>query len=240
MQANFSCASFGHFHRRTMTLAVRATHSISVTMPGLFRIEDMRALKTPKLPKWVTRIVSYSGGAGLFVIAFLDSSVLSFPFVTDLLYVELVIQRPSWLIYYTAIATVGSLSGCIWLYILSKKGGEAYRKRHGGKQPGRIQKMVNEYAMLSVILPAVLPPPMPFKAFVIAEGVAQVPLRTFAVGILVGRGIRYLAEGILAVKYGKAAESFMMENKALAIITPVVLIGAIYLLTRWLLRPSSE
>lgn len=209
-------------------------------MPDLFLIEAIRAVKKPKLPQWVTKIVSYSGGAGLFVIAFLDSSVLSFPFVTDLLYMQFVIQRPSRLLLYTIMATVGSLAGCVWLYLLSKKGGEAYRRRHGGKQPGRIRKMVNEHAFLSVILPAILPPPMPFKAFVIAEGVAQVPLRTFVIGILVGRGARYTLEGILAVEYGRAVEAFLVENKALTIIAPILLIGAVYALTRWLLKPEQQ
>ena len=208
-------------------------------MPGLSLIVGMRAPKTPKIPKWITRIVTISGGAGLFVIAFLDSSVLSFPFITDLLYMQFVIERPRRLAYYLFMATAGSLAGCIWLYILSKKGGEAYRKRHARKAPGRIQSLVQEHAFLSVILPAVLPPPMPFKAFVIAEGVAQVPLRTFVIGILVGRGVRYTVEGILAVEYGKAVEGFMIENKALTIIAPILLIGAVYALTRWLLKPSK-
>ena len=209
-------------------------------MPGLLLSEVMRAPKTPKVPKWITKIVSISGGGGLFVIAFLDSSVLSFPFITDLLYMQFVIQRPARLPYYLLMATAGSLAGCIWLYILSKKGGEAYRKRHARKAPGRIQNLVQEHAFLSVILPAVLPPPMPFKAFVIAEGVAEVPLRTFVIGILVGRGARYTVEGILAVAYGKAVEAFMVENKALTIIAPILLIGAVYALTRWLLKPPSE
>ena len=209
-------------------------------MPDLFLIEGMRAPKTPKVPKWITKIISISGGAGLFVIAFLDSSVLSFPFITDLLYMQFVVQRPRRLAYYLFMATAGSLAGCIWLYILSKKGGEAYRKRHARKAPGRIQSLVQEHAFLSVFLPAVLPPPMPFKAFVIAEGVAQVPLRTFVIGILIGRGVRYAIEGILAVEYGKAVEAFMMENKALTIIAPILLIGAVYALTRWLLKSSDE
>ena len=209
-------------------------------MPDLFLIEGMRAPKTPKVPKWITKIVSISGGAGLFLIAFLDSSVLSFPFITDLLYMQFVIERPTRLAYYLFMATAGSLAGCIWLYILSKKGGEAYRKRHARKAPGRIQGLVQKHAFLSVILPAVLPPPMPFKAFVIAEGVAQVPLRTFVIGILVGRSVRYATEGILAMEYGKAVEAYMMENKALTIIAPIVLIGAVYALTRWLLKPKGS
>lgn len=192
----------------------------------------------PKLPGWLTRIVGAIGGAGLFVVAFLDSSVLSFPFITDLLFIEFVIQHPRRMPYYAVMAATGSLAGCVWLYLLAKKGGAAYRRGHGKKEPGRIQGLVQEHAFLSVFLPSILPPPIPFKAFVIAEGVAQVPMRTFLMGVLIGRGLRYTVEGLFAIHYGEAAESFMVHHKAVTIAVPLVLIGAIYALTRWLLKPG--
>lgn len=196
-------------------------------------------MKEPSIPKWLSRIVAYSGGGGLFAVAFLDSSVLSFPFVTDLLYMQFVIERPAFTAYYVAMATLGSLAGCIWLYFLSKKGGEAYQKRHASSEPGRIQKLVNRHAFLSIFLPAILPPPTPFKAFVIGEGVAQVPMQTFVMGVLAGRGLRYLVEGILAIEYGRTVERVMMHNKALVIVTPITLIFGIYLLKTLLSRPAK-
>jgi membrane protein YqaA with SNARE-associated domain len=196
-------------------------------------------VKAPTVPGWLTHIVNAIGGGGLFVIAFLDSSVLSFPFITDLLFIDFVIQHPRRMPYYAAMAAAGSLAGCIWLYLLAKKGGEAYRRKHH-KQPGRIQALVHRHAFLSVFLPSILPPPFPFKAFVIAEGVAQVPVRTFVIGILVGRGLRYMVEGIFAIKYGKAVESVITQHKLITILTPIVLIGAIYALTRWLLKPEKQ
>jgi membrane protein YqaA with SNARE-associated domain len=197
-------------------------------------------VKTPKIPGWLTRVVSTIGSAGLFLVAFLDSSVLSFPFVTDLLFIEFVIQHPRRMIYYAAMAAAGSLAGCIWLYLLAKKGGEMYRKKHHRKVPGRIQNLVHRHAFLSVSLPSILPPPFPFKAFVIAEGVAQVPLRTFVIGILIGRGLRYAVEGVFAIKYGASVENVMIQNKTITILVPLVLIGAIYVLTRWLLKPAAK
>jgi membrane protein YqaA with SNARE-associated domain len=197
-------------------------------------------VKARKLPGWLTHIVSAIGGAGLFVVAFLDSSVLSFPFITDLLFIDFVLQHPGRMIYYAGMAAAGSLAGCIWLYLLAKKGGDAYRRRHGNKAPGRIQGLVHRHGFLSAFLPSILPPPFPFKAFVIAEGVAQVPVRTFVIGVLVGRGLRYAAEGLLALKYGHAVENVMMQHKVIMIVTPLILIGAIYVLTRWLLKPARN
>lgn len=196
-------------------------------------------MKAPTVPKWLTHIVNAIGGGGLFVIAFLDSSVLSFPFITDLLFIDFVTKHPGRMPYYAVMAAAGSLAGSIWLYLLAQKGGEAYRKRHH-KKPGRIQALVHRHAFLSVFLPSILPPPFPFKAFVIAEGAAQVPLRTFLIGILVGRGLRYLVEGIFAIQYGNAVEDVMMQHKLITILVPVVLIGLIYALTRWLLKPPHQ
>ncbi|HEV2420960.1 MAG TPA: VTT domain-containing protein [Candidatus Acidoferrales bacterium] len=202
--------------------------------------KDRAAVKAPKLPGWLTHIVGTIGGAGLFVVAFLDSSVLSFPFITDLLFIDFVLQHHARMLYYAGMAAAGSLSGCIWLYLLAKKGGAAYRKRHGHKAPGRIQGLVHRHAFLSVFLPSILPPPFPFKAFVIAEGMAQVPVRTFLLGVLIGRGLRYAVEGLFALKYGLAIEDIMMRNKTIMIIAPLVLIGVIYLFTRWLLKPATR
>jgi membrane protein YqaA with SNARE-associated domain len=192
-----------------------------------------------KVLRWLTHLVSAIGGAGLFVVAFFDSSVLSFPFITDVLFIDFVLQHPGRMIYYAGMAAAGSLAGCIWLYLLAKKGGEVYRRRHGHKTPGRIQSLVNRNAFLSVFLPSILPPPFPFKAFVIAEGVAQVPVRTLVIGVLVGRGLRYTVEGLLALKYGQAVEGVMMQHKVIMIVTPLILVGAIYALTRWLLKPAE-
>lgn len=196
-------------------------------------------MKQPKLPHWLTHIVSAIGGGGLFVVAFLDSSVLSFPFITDLLFIEFVLQHHRRMLYYAGMAATGSLAGSVWLYLLAKKGEEAYRRRHHKKAPGRIRLLVQRHAFLSVFVPSILPPPFPFKAFVIAEGVAQVPVKTFLVGVLVGRGLRYAVEGLFALRYGAALVDIMMRHKVVLIVGPLVLIGVIYWLARWLLKPAE-
>lgn len=195
-------------------------------------------MKPLKLPTWLTHIVAAIGGAGLFVIAFLDSSVLSFPFITDLLFIEFVLEHHQRMPYYAAMAAVGSLAGSLWLYLLAKKGGEVYRRKHERRAPGRIQGLVQKHAFLSIFLPSILPPPFPFKAFVIAEGVADVSLKRFVFGVLIGRGLRYTIEGLFALKYGVELVDIMMRNKTLLIIVPLALIGVFCALTRWLLKPA--
>ena len=66
--------------------------------------------------------------------------------------------------------------------------------------------------MAAVIVPAMLPPPVPLKLFVLGAGVAGMPAGTFAWAIGIGRGVRYLAEGILAYYYGAAAFEYIRRH----------------------------
>ena len=166
-----------------------------------------------KLPLWLAALVAQMGGGGLFVATFLDSSILTLPFIADALVIELSIQRPARMPYYCAMAALGSLAGCIWIYLLAKKGGEAFFHRRAGKRAKTVKRWVQGNAFLSVFIPGILPPPFPFKIFVLPEGVFQVPLKTFVLALLCGRGLRYFLEGILAVRYGNAALPFLMAHR---------------------------
>jgi len=188
----------------------------------------------PKMPHWLAVLVGTMGGAGLFVATFLDSSVLTLPFIADALVIELSRERPARMPYYCAMAALGSLAGCIWIYLLAKKGGEAYFHRHRGAH--KVKAWVQSNAFLSVFIPGILPPPFPFKVFVLAEGVFQVPGRTFVLALLLGRALRYFVEGILAVRYGDAVLVYLMAHKVEFVISVVAILGAVYIVSRILLR----
>jgi len=197
-------------------------------------------MNQPKLPHWLAKFVAGMGGGGLFLVAFLDSSVLSFPFVADALVIELSMQKPARMPYYAAMAAIGSLAGCVWLYLLAKKGGEAFFRRRGGAQASKAKQWVESHAFLSAFIPAILPPPFPFKVFVLAEGVFQVPLGTFVLALLLGRGLRFFAEGILAVRYGDEVLRFLMNHGALSAVSVLVTLAALYAASRWLSGSSHE
>jgi membrane protein YqaA with SNARE-associated domain len=193
-------------------------------------------MKQVKIPGWLQHAITTLGGGGLFLLAFLDSSVLSFPLVTDLLVIEQSILRPARMPYYAAMATLGSLAGCVWLYLLAKKGGEAFFRRKAGPRSARIRGWVERNGFLSVAVPAILPPPTPFKAFILAAGVFQVPLRTFILALLIGRGVRYFAEGFLAIHYGNATSEFLLRHKFQLALGFLALVALGYLANRWLFR----
>lgn len=192
-----------------------------------------------KLPHWLAKFVAVMGGGGLFLVTFLDSSVLSFPFIPDALVISLSAQNPARMPYYVLMAAVGSLAGCIWLYLLAKKGGEAYFHRHGGKASLKAREWVDRNAFLSAFIPGILPPPFPFKVFVLAAGVFQVPLRTFVLALLLARGLHYTVEGILAVRYGNAVLFFLTAHKVAFILVVLGLLGLLYAVTHWLFRGDT-
>lgn len=185
-----------------------------------------------KFKAGLQKLAMTMGGGGLFLIAFFDSSVLSFPLVTDGLMIELSVSHPQRMPYYATMAAVGSLAGCIWLYLLAKKGGEAYFHRHGGKAAAKAREWVEKNAFLTVFLPGVLPPPCPFKPFVLAEGVFQVPLRTFVLALLLGRGLRYFGEGYLAVRYGDAAMHMLAAHSLVFVLSVVAVVAVLYFVVR--------
>lgn len=166
-----------------------------------------------RVVEWVQGFALALGGPGLFLIAFLDSSFLSFPEVNDLLIIWLTTQHPHRMPYYALMTTLGSIAGCLALYTVARKGGEAFlRRRFKDGHVDRAMAIFRKYGLLAVLIPSILPPPMPFKIFVLAAGVANVRLWHFVTAIAIGRGFRYFGEGLLAIWYGQAAAEFMKEN----------------------------
>ena len=115
------------------------------------------------------------GGPGLFTVAFLDSSFVSLPQINDILVVLMVIEHKERMLYYAAMATAGSVAGCLAIYYIAEKGGEAFlRKRLKAGHVDRALALYRRHGVLALMVPALLPPPAPFKLFVLAAGVAEV------------------------------------------------------------------
>src|SRR5258708_33904398 len=159
---------------------------------------------------WFTKIALTLGGPGLFIIGYLDSSFLSFPEINDLLLIAMVTKHKSLLVYYVLMATLGSVLGCLTLYYIAKKGGEAFlRRRFKAHHIDGGLKLFQKYGLLVVVVPALLPPPAPFKIFVLLAGVAAIPVWQFTTAVLVARVIRYGGRGLLAVWYGAQAGALL-------------------------------
>ena len=185
------------------------------------------------------------GGLGLFVIAALDSSFLSFPQVNDLLIIYLSTKYPERMLYYASMTTAGSLLGCFLLYAVARKGGEVFlRKRFSPARVDRGMALYQRFGLLAVVVPSLLPPPTPFKIFVLMAGAAAVAPWRFGLAIVIGRGIRYFGQGYLAVRYGERAVEIVKANGTAAGIGLAVVALAIglafYLIRRQRSQPSRS
>jgi len=158
---------------------------------------------------WAEAFALSVGGPGLFLVAVLDSSVLTLPEINDVLVVLMVTRTPSLLAYYAAMATAGSVVGCLVVYLAARKGGELMlRRKFRSERVDRALAAFNRYGVAAVIVPAMLPPPVPLKLFVVTAGFAGMSATRLAVSVAVGRGLRYFALGALAYHFGEAALTY--------------------------------
>jgi membrane protein YqaA with SNARE-associated domain len=189
-----------------------------------------------ELVAWIQTAALALGGPGLFLVAFLDASFLSLPQINDLLLVWMVTRNPHLMPFYATMSVTGSVLGCAIMYLIGQKGGDAVlRKRFKGSAVERGMALIARYGVLTVMVPALLPPPAPFKIFVLLAGAARIGLLKFCVAIAVARAIRYFGEGLLAVWYGKQALDFIDQNGRTVSLGLVgaILVGALgYMLWR--------
>ena len=170
------------------------------------------------------------GAPGIFLVAFLDSSILSLPEVADLLVIWMVTNNKSRIVIYVISATLGSLLGCLLLYGIGKKGGAGFvHRRFGSTNVERALEAFRRHGIMAVLIPSILPPPAPFKIFVLLAGLADISVARFSTAILIGRGLRYTVEGLLALWYGERAIAFIRQNGTTIALAAVGIIGVGFL-----------
>jgi membrane protein YqaA with SNARE-associated domain len=183
---------------------------------------------------WVQQLAVALGAPGLFLIALLDSSFLSFPEVADVMIVLLVIEHPERVLLYAGLPTIGSVMGSFVLYRLAHRGGEGFLKRRmSARYAAYAIGVFEKYGFWAVAIPSILPPPMPFKVFVLAAGAAGMRPGPFLVAITIGRGVRYFGEAALALWFGRRALDFMNDHVlgiSLTLIVAAVVLGGGWML----------
>jgi membrane protein YqaA with SNARE-associated domain len=191
------------------------------------------------IAKWLEENVIgmplYIAGPAMVVIGALDSSLLSLPEINDYLVVGRCYKYPSAAFYFPLFAAAGSVIGCNLLYTIVRRGGQAVlRKRFNLQSIKRVERAYERFGFLAIGIPAILPPPLPFKIFVATAGALEYPRWKFLLTVMIARSFRYYVEGILAVFYGRRVLLFMKDNGLviLSIVGAVVLIGLIIYIIR--------
>jgi membrane protein YqaA with SNARE-associated domain len=204
-----------------------------------FCVADAALSNLLKLRQWIMATVPALGAGGIFLVAFLDSSFLTFPVINDLLVIQLSILHPLRMPLYAASATLGSLAGSLCIFYLARKGGEVYWHRHTAGRAEHIRQWLSQNSFLAVAGSAILPPPSPFKLFVIAAGVLEMEVRPFSLALLAGRGFRYLGIGFLAVRFGAATEDYLFKHKLVLALAGLVFITLSFLAARLAFKKPS-
>jgi membrane protein YqaA with SNARE-associated domain len=138
---------------------------------------------------------------GVFVIAFADSALLGMPL--DFIVGTYVYQDRARMLLYIAMASLGSALGSIPLYIVGYLGGEkVLRKRISDERFQKIHGSFERHEFWALMFPGMLPPPMPFKVFVLAAAVFEMKFRDFLVAIFAGRFVRFLVLSALVLWFG--------------------------------------
>jgi membrane protein YqaA with SNARE-associated domain len=181
------------------------------------------------------------GAPGLFLVAFLDSSFLSLPEIADILVVYMVTHHKQRVVLYAVSTTLGSIAGCLIMFFVGKKGGEALvRKRFTTATVDRAMASFRRHGLIAVLIPSLLPPPAPFKIFVLLAGVAGIDAHRFIAAVAIGRGMRYAALGLLAVRYGDRTLAYMHENGVFVSLLAAGLLAGGFVLYLLLTRADAK
>src|SRR5712691_10033621 len=182
------------------------------------------------LERYVIALPIYYAAPAMILIGALDSSLLSLPEINDYLVVGRCFKQPSAVFYFPMFAAIGSVLGCLLLYTIMRRGGQALlRRRFKRENIEKVEKAYARYGFLAIAIPALLPPPMPFKIFVATAGTLQYPRWKFLITVMLARSFRYYLEGILAVFYGRRVVLFLRDN-GLVIGSVVAAVAVIVLL----------
>ena len=176
------------------------------------------------LEHFIIGVPMYVAAPSMIVIGALDSSLLSLPEINDYLVVMRCARDPKAVFYFPLFAAAGSVIGCMLLYTILRRGGQAVlRRRFRTEHIERVERAYARFGFLALAVPALLPPPMPFKIFVATAGTLEYPRWRFMMTIMIARSLRYYIEGVLAVFYCEQVIDFTKHYGA-AILGIVLLV----------------
>ncbi|MGI8734021.1 MAG: YqaA family protein [Pyrinomonadaceae bacterium] len=192
------------------------------------------------LEEYVISVPLYIAAPAMVLIGALDSSLLSLPEINDYLVVGRCYKYPSAVFYFPLFAAFGSVLGCLLLYTIMRRGGQALlRKRFKPESIKKVERTYERFGVFAIAIPAILPPPLPFKIFVATAGTLEYPRWKFLVTVMIARSFRYYVEGILAVYYGRRVLVFLKDN-GLVILSVVAAAAVLAVAVYYLINRRKE
>ncbi len=173
------------------------------------------------------------GALGIFLIALMDAAFIPMPGGPDVVVISLSIYKPALMPLYVFAAMAGSTIGSLLLYFVGRRGGEAVLRKFSAEKRAKVQRALDQYDIWAMLVAAVMPPPFPFKIFVLSAGAFKMKLWRFVLAMILGRGFRFILEGYLAVRYGEQATEILKQNGAkigLGIAAAIIIICVVKIL----------
>jgi undecaprenyl-diphosphatase len=152
------------------------------------------------------------GALGVLAIALLDAAFVPLPGGPDVVVMALAHRNHAMVPLYVIAAVIGSTIGSLFLYFIARKGGEAALRKFSAEKRARVEDLINRYDIWALLLAAALPPPFPFKIFVLSAGAFHMRLWRFITAMLIGRGVRFVLEGWMAAQYGEQATEIFKQH----------------------------
>jgi len=177
--------------------------------------------------------LSAYGVLGMFIIAFLDSTFVPIPSGPDILLIKLAVenyQLPFKIVQLVLASSIGSTIGCTLLYLIARRGGERVLQRISLEKRNRIQSLLGKYDILTLIVVSILPPPFPFKPFILCAAVFDFKLPRFILGLFIGRTLRFAVLGSLAFYFGEAAKDLIAKYGIKLLIGLIAPLALVYLI----------
>jgi len=201
------------------------TYHLSLPLGSAYSwIQQSFANTVTWLEQFIIGVPMYVAAPSMMLIGALDSSLLSLPEINDYLVVMRCATDHKAVFYFPLFAAIGSVVGCLLLYSILRRGGQAIlRRRFRRDHIERVERAYARFGFLALAVPAILPPPMPFKIFVATAGTLEYPRWRFVLTVVIARSVRYYVEGILAVFYGAQVMQFI-KDYGLALLASVLFV----------------
>ena len=190
-------------------------------------IRQTLAIVAPTLARSFRRWIFHLGGLGFIPLGLLDSSVIPLPGSMDVLTIVLSARKQELWLYYALMATVGSVLGGYVTYRLARKGGkETLERKFPARTLEKVYNIFGRWGFGAIAIIALLPPPAPMVAFMLAAGAMQYSVKKFLVALTLGRIVRYSLLAFLAAHYGRRVIAVILQHGHPVRIAMIALIAA--------------
>jgi membrane protein YqaA with SNARE-associated domain len=192
--------------------------------------------------EWIQHALAPLGPWGMLAFAAVDGSFLGMPL--DAIFVGYVYNDRSRFLLYVLLGALGSALGSIVIYVIGYTGGEVLlRKRLSPERFQRIHASFEKHEFWALMFPAMLPPPTPFKAVVLAAAAFEMNFWHFLLAIFAGRFVRFLIEALLTLWFGPGIVSVtgnLFRHHIGAIVATLAVLAAVWLVWRQMKRGQEK